>query len=752
MLPSILIDVTVKSVVLVSLAAGGCAIARRSTAAHRHYLWALTLVGLLALPLLAAGLPWRLPVMPAIGFTSSRNDAAPVVPASAAIVAPDARTAGAVTAALRAPERMPANPAAGDQRAFAITPAAPATARLDFAALLGTLWLVGIALALGRLIIGVAALRWMMRGAQPISDRAWLDLLASTSERLDIRAPVRLLESPHANMPMAFGLRRPVVLLPLEADDWSHELREVVLLHELAHVRRFDVRANLVGQLACVLHWFNPLVWTAARRMRIEAERACDDLVLGAGAPASAYAAHLLEMVQAATNLRAPALAVPMAQPSAFEGRVLAILDPRVARHGLSRRAAVIGLLVIAAVTVPLAALAPVQDTPQQHDRIQRRVERRTQAAMQQAVTQAVRARVNAVTDVQLAQNIQAAVQESRVAERVAERAAREAARGQEDQARAHDPRVTVALMVALEDTHVDVRLEAIHALGERGDTAAINALVAALRRDASKEVRKTAAWALGQIEDARAVPGLLGALRDERDHEVRNQVVWALGQIESADAVAGLGAALRTEDDLETRRMMVWALGQIEDAAAVPFLVPLLRDSDAEVREKTVWALGQIESKDAVEPLVAMFASERTSAVRAQILWALGQLEDARAMPALEAALRDTSLEVRRKAVWAMGQIDNLRTAPAGLIAALHDPDQEIRRDAARAIGELQDPAAVPALVELMRDSDVEVRRNAVRALGEISSSASAAALVAALRDSDPEVRRLAAHALGDR
>ena len=72
--------------------------------------------------------------------------------------------------------------------------------------------------------------------------------------------------------------------------------RRLVLLHELAHIRRYDCLTQLVAQAACALHWFNPLVWLAKSRMQSERELACDDLVLGAGTLPSTYAADLLEL------------------------------------------------------------------------------------------------------------------------------------------------------------------------------------------------------------------------------------------------------------------------------------------------------------------------------------------------------------------------------------------------------------------------------------------------------------------------
>jgi hypothetical protein len=151
----------------------------------------------------------------------------------------------------------------------------------------------------------------------------------------------------------------PVVLVPLAGEGWSDERRVAVLLHELAHVRRRDCLAQIVGQLACALHWFDPLAWLAASRLRLERELAADDAVIAAGARPSRYAEDLLAI---AGVRAAPASALGMAERSQLAARVTAIVAPGKARRPLSPPRA--ALVVIGAAALLLAVACATPEAP----------------------------------------------------------------------------------------------------------------------------------------------------------------------------------------------------------------------------------------------------------------------------------------------------------------------------------------------------------------------------------------------------
>lgn len=199
--------------------------------------------------------------------------------------------------------------------------------------------------------------------AAHVRDIAW---------ELSISRPISLHWSASAATPMTWGVRSPVIVLPLEAASWDEDRMRVVLLHEAAHIARFDTLTQSLAHLACVLFWWNPLVWWAASRMKAERERACDDWVLVHGTKPGHYAEHLLQVARSMAGRPAYAwAAVGMARPSELEGRLLSILEAPHRRHtgriawvGMGALACVVALLPVASVQlVPKASATSSSET-----------------------------------------------------------------------------------------------------------------------------------------------------------------------------------------------------------------------------------------------------------------------------------------------------------------------------------------------------------------------------------------------------
>src|SRR6185436_213565 len=196
------------------------------------------------------------------------------------------------------------------------------------------------------------------RQAAPSKDAAWLDIIDDLKAQLAISRSIRLRIAQRTIPPMTWGILRHVVLLPATANEWSVERRRMVLAHELAHVKRHDGVLQMLLQAVCSLHWFNPLVWYAARRLRIERECACDDRVLQLGADSDDYADHLLQVARTINPGGGLSMAtVAMAHRSQLETRLLSILDTRTRRQSVSRVGTVALLSCVALVTLLVATL-----------------------------------------------------------------------------------------------------------------------------------------------------------------------------------------------------------------------------------------------------------------------------------------------------------------------------------------------------------------------------------------------------------
>jgi beta-lactamase regulating signal transducer with metallopeptidase domain len=223
--------------------------------------------------------------------------------------------------------------------AWASDPVAPARGGWPLPVSRGELllmvWLAGALAVLGYTVLSLLHVRLVARRARELRDMRVLARAHGIASELGVTWPVEVLEGEPDAMPITFGVVSGTLLLPASARSWSAARLEAVLRHELAHIRRRDSLMQLVAEIGCALYWFHPGVWLAARRLRVEREHACDDVVLLAGALGSDYARELLEI---ARTMRArPALgqaALAVAQPSRLRARLVAVLEdrPRAAR------------------------------------------------------------------------------------------------------------------------------------------------------------------------------------------------------------------------------------------------------------------------------------------------------------------------------------------------------------------------------------------------------------------------------------
>jgi beta-lactamase regulating signal transducer with metallopeptidase domain len=321
-----------KSAGLLALAALAEFALRRASASLRHWVWLLALCGALMLPCLSHGLPqWR--VLPAPTVQQAKPEL---------VAAPAFNFVPTISANVRA----------------ALVEVNQSPQHVDWAGWAVVAWIAGSILFVLPTLVGWLFLWRLGSRAQHVADGGWQSILEGLSTQLKISRCVRLLQCSQRSMPMTWGIWRATILLPSEAVSWPDQRKRLVLAHELAHVKRRDAMTQLIAQLARAMYWFNPLAWHGVRRLAVERERACDDIVLLMGAKASDYAEELLTVATGYQPARIAGIAaIAMARASTLESRLRAILDSCRNRNSSTRRMVWIGLIVMLVMLLPLAAL-----------------------------------------------------------------------------------------------------------------------------------------------------------------------------------------------------------------------------------------------------------------------------------------------------------------------------------------------------------------------------------------------------------
>src|SRR5688572_23584266 len=244
----VLLDATVKVSLIVLAALAAVWLTNRRSASVRHWILAVSFACAAVAPLLALVVPsWRVDlgwVSSVVISSADRTAAVPRAGSSLPAADDDVTTVMSV---------LGADSTRGDAAGSVVEP-------------LVLLWIAGLATGLGLLSIGLIRLRRIESRATPVATRAWVDEASAIAREYGLRRPPVVLQSDRPALLVTWGLRRPTILVPAVADDWSNDRIRVVLRHELAHIRRSDWILQITAEVVRCVYWFNPIVWIACRR------------------------------------------------------------------------------------------------------------------------------------------------------------------------------------------------------------------------------------------------------------------------------------------------------------------------------------------------------------------------------------------------------------------------------------------------------------------------------------------------------
>jgi len=610
---TILLDATIKGAVILLIASVLCFFLRRTSAAARHLVWSLALISVLALPVFSMLLPgWSLPVLPKITIIERPTDTAKTIDDFFSPVSGDAAlqefeslpniTAMEQQAAetktfdnlltiyskgaalkenqLKSPETVLSSTGTSElNESSTVLPSDESrthNAGLNLSAWFVIIWLVGTLLIFARMLTGVIGVHVVKRRAQPVIDASIVNLSHRIAKNLGLKRRFKLLKSSRTRVPMTLGFFKPVVLLPEDAETWPSARQKVVLLHELAHIKRSDIVYNVISQVVAALYWFNPLVWYAHHVLYAERERACDDYVIVSGIKSTDYANHLLDIARSLRSERWISFApVTMARRSQLEWRMRAILDPEKCRRALKPVTTIAACLIVASLVLPFAAMQPVEKEV-------KITGESTSSLIDSLKSENTDVKMEAVF--MLGNFIGTS------------------------SAYLKDSSLLDALIPLMKDKDADVRLGALLLIEKFEESAAALEVILDAIHDKNAKIREEACDLLGyrirkmsQTEAAETTtmdPRILNALKDAMNDEepkVRMTALEYFRYLPESDTLGPLIGALKDKDE-RVRMSAAEYLSSFENPEARDALISAMNDSSAYVQLTIVRALNVIK------------------------------------------------------------------------------------------------------------------------------------------------------------
>lgn len=668
-----------------------------------------------------------------------------------------------------------------------------------------TAWLLGLLLTSLHLIGGLARTRRITRQGTSAAAPELLARVRSLAKRLGMPDQISVLESISVAVPLVIGALRPVIILPASLVTGLTPLQlDMLLAHELAHIRRHDFVINLAQTVLETLLFYHPAARWLSERIRDERESCCDDIAVAAcGSDAASYTETLLVLEESRAAEFGLAAA---ASGGSLLRRAKRLLSGGPAHIELGPRW-IAGVITISAAlftgreatgTVIRASLTPspiVQTDGPDTTEAKRRKPDPSKAGPGSVV--------RSPTTGSLADRWRWAEQRSRsmggsywIGYLVAGDETGKSRFYSDNIPVRIDGDVTIsghmhlgagdlstftfhgvplspiagphsqystAIFLLMNDGALGRRIERVHIgsfslpvyfnarpviwLDSATDAESVDMIRSLTQRARTNDIRRDLVGAVGvhQTTDV-VVPILMGLLESRSEPEdVRREATEWLGRQRDPRAIGALSRAVRSDRSKGVREEAIEAFSHMESPSATDSLISFASTvTDYDQKRTAIEALGHRPDQRAIDYLARVVRGTGDSQLAGEAVEALANMPGGKGFPVvMEFARSDPSPDVRRQAVEAIGGSEPASRALEILMQVVRtDPDESIRAEAVETIAEVHDAKAVSVLRDLANSNQSRrVQIEAVESLGETVDDAAALAVLRSISRSHQSI-----------
>ncbi|WP_245583554.1 M56 family metallopeptidase [Paenibacillus assamensis] len=221
--------------------------------------------------------------------------------------------------------------------------------QFGFINMLMVIWFAGVMILTIKTVVDQFRLKQALRAGRAIDTPYLSSLFQETKQLLNVQRNVRFVASEQIPGPAVVGLRNPaIVISPRLLVTLQRDQLRYILVHEFAHIKRWDVAVNWMMHFLLILHWFNPLLWLAVHKARQHQELACDACALDRLSPQQnhAYGLTILHVLEHFTgHHQQPGVAALSATHKQMKRRLIMIKH----FHKKSYKLSILGLTMLLA-------------------------------------------------------------------------------------------------------------------------------------------------------------------------------------------------------------------------------------------------------------------------------------------------------------------------------------------------------------------------------------------------------------------